>query len=210
VQVRTLTKNKQGSKLPTTTRHVGKQPVTVNRVGSVDDAKTTQTTRKPKYTCRICKGIHILKDFPGLYKVIESRSTHPHQPMSLASEQHLDDLPSTSQDIVGKNKSRVKFLCMLCGGSHQTHLFPHMKEASKLLEDMTISKPQLPTSCRKITLDPPVFDGMINPVPSSVNPVDHVVNLVMFLFEPADKVIDPIPFSIDPTLLLESATQAVD
>jgi hypothetical protein len=42
-------KNKQGSKLPTTVKHVGKQPVTVNRTRSVDDVKITQTTRKPKY-----------------------------------------------------------------------------------------------------------------------------------------------------------------
>ena len=41
-------KNKKGSKLPTTTRHVGKQPVIVDRVGSVDDVKITQTTCKPK------------------------------------------------------------------------------------------------------------------------------------------------------------------
>jgi hypothetical protein len=70
-------KNKQGSKLPTTARHIGKHPVTNNRVGSVDDAKITQTTRKPKYPCRLCKGIHLLKDFPGLSKVIEAWSTHP-------------------------------------------------------------------------------------------------------------------------------------
>jgi hypothetical protein len=85
--------------------------------------------------------------------------------MSSASEQHVDDLLSTSQDTVGKKKSRVKFLCMLCGGSHQTHLFPRMDEASKLLEDMTISQPQLPVAYRKLTLDPPVVDGMINPGP---------------------------------------------
>jgi hypothetical protein len=71
-------KIKQGSKLPTTVKHVGKQPVTINRVGSVDDVKITQTTRKPKYPCRICKGSHILKDFPGLSKVIEYWSTHLH------------------------------------------------------------------------------------------------------------------------------------
>jgi hypothetical protein len=58
-------KDKQGSKFPTTVKHVGKQPVTVNRVGSVDDVKITQTTRKPKYPCRLCKGIHLLKEFPG-------------------------------------------------------------------------------------------------------------------------------------------------
>jgi hypothetical protein len=106
-------KTKKGSKTPTTVKHVGKQPVTVSHAGSVDDVKITQTTRKPKYPCRLCKGSHLLKDFPGLSKVIESWSTHPHQPMSSASEQHTDDLPSTSHDIVEKKKSRVKFSCML-------------------------------------------------------------------------------------------------
>jgi hypothetical protein len=132
-------KYKQGSKLPTTIKHVGKQPVTVNRVGSVDDVKITQTTRTPKYPCRLCRGSHILKDCPDLSKIIEAWSTHPHQPMSLASEQHVDDFPSTSHDIVGKKKNRAKFPCMLCKGHHLTHLFLHMEEALKFLEDMTIS-----------------------------------------------------------------------
>jgi hypothetical protein len=169
-------KIKKGSKPPTNVKPVGKQPVTVNRVGSVDDVKITQTTRKPKYPCRLCKGNHLLKDCPGLPKVIEVWSTRPSQPMSLASEQHADEPPSTSQDTVGKKKSRVKFPCMLCKGSHLTHLCPYMEEASKLLEDMTVSQPQLPAAYRKISIDPPVVDGMIIPVPSPVNPVDHVVN----------------------------------
>jgi hypothetical protein len=132
-------KIKQGSKPPTTVKHVGKQPVIVNHAGSVDDVKIAQTTRKPKYPCRLCKGSHLLKDCPGLPKVIEAWSTHPCQPMSSASEQHADDFPSTSHDTVGKKKSRVKFPCVLCKGSHLTHLFPRMDEASKLLEDMTVS-----------------------------------------------------------------------
>jgi hypothetical protein len=203
-------KIKQGSKLPTSVKHVGKQPVTVNSAGSVDDVKITQTTRKPKYPCRLCKGSHLLKDCPGLSKVIEAWSTHPRQPMSSASEQHADDLPSTSHDTVGKKKSRVKFPCMLCKGSHLTHLCPCMDEASKLLEDMTVSQPQLPAAYRKLSLDPPIVDGMITPVPSPVNPVDHVVSLVTSLVEPVDTVVDPIPSSINPTLPLESETQAVD
>jgi hypothetical protein len=203
-------KDKQGSKPPTTVKHVRKQPVTGNRVGSVDDVKIAQTTRKPKYPCRLCKGSHLLKDCPGLPKVIEVWSTHPRQPMSLASEQHVDDFPSTSQDIVGKKKSRAKFPCMLCKGSHLTHLCPHMEEALKLLEDMTVSQPQLPAAYHKLSLNPLVVDGMINPVPLSVNPIDHVVNLVTSLVEPVDKVVDPIPSSVNPPLSLESVTQAVD
>jgi hypothetical protein len=132
-------KDKRGSKPLTTVKYVGKQPVIINHVGSVNDVKITQTTRKPKYPCRLCKGIHLLKDFPGLSKVIEAWYTHPHHPMSLASEQHVDDFPSTSHDTVGKKKSRAKFLCMLCKGRHLTHIFPHMEEASKFLEDMTVS-----------------------------------------------------------------------
>jgi hypothetical protein len=203
-------KDKQGSKPPTIVKHVGKQPVTVNRARSVDDVKITQTTRKPKYPCKLCKGSHLLKDCPGLSKVIEAWSTHPCQPMSLASEQHADDPPSTSHDTVGKKKSRVKFPCMLCKGSHLTHLCPCMDEASKLLEDMTVSQPQIPATYLKISLNPPIVDGMINLVPLSVSPVDQVVNLVTSLDEPVDQVVDPIPSSVNPTLPLESEIQAVD
>jgi hypothetical protein len=199
-------KIKQGSKPPTTVKHVGKQPVTVNRDGSVDDVKITQTTRKPKYPCRLCKGSHLLKDCPGLSKVIEAWSTCPRQPMLLASKQHADDPPSTSHDTVGKKKSRVKFPCMFCKGSHLTHL----EEALKLLEDMTVSQPQLPAAYHKLSLNPPIVDGMINLVPLSVSPVDQVVNLVRSLDEPIDQVVDLIPSSINPTLPLESETQAVD
>jgi hypothetical protein len=170
-------KNKQGSKFPTTVGCVGKKPVTVDHVGSVDDVKITQTTHKPKYPCRLCKGIHILKDCPSLSKIIEAWSTHPHHPMSSAFQQHVDDLPSTSQDTIGKKKSRAKFSCMLCKGSHVTYLFPHMEEALKLMEEMIVSQPHLPASYCKLTLNPHVVDEMINLVPSSVNLIDHVINM---------------------------------
>jgi hypothetical protein len=187
-------KNKQGSKVPTVVGHVGIQPITIDRAGSVNDAKITQTTRKPKYPCRLCKGSHLIKDCPGISKVIEEWFTYPRQPMLSASAQHVDDLPSTSQDIVAKKKIRVKFQCMLCRGSHQTHLLPHMEKASKLLEDMTISQPLLPASYHKISLNPPIVDGMINLVPLSITPIDHVVNMVTSLVEPDDKVVDLIPY----------------
>jgi hypothetical protein len=203
-------KDKQGSKPPTTIKHVGKQPVIVTRVGSVDDVKITQTTHKPKYPWRLCKASHLLKDCSGLSKVIEAVSTHPRQPVSSASEQHVDDLPSTNQDIVEKKKSRVKFSCMLCKGSHLTHLFPHMDEASKFMEDMIVSQPQLPATYRKLSLNPPAVDGMINLVPPSISPVDQVVNLVTSLNEPVDKVVDLIPSLVDPTLPLENVNKVVD
>jgi hypothetical protein len=85
-----------------------------------------------------------------------------------------------------------------------------MDEASKLLEDMTVSQPQLPAAYRKLSLNPPVVDGMITLIPSLVNLVDHVVNLVTSLVEPNDKVVDLIPSSINPTLPSESETKMVD
>jgi hypothetical protein len=81
--------------------------------------------------------------------------------------------------------------------------FPHMDEASKLLEDMTVSQPQLPAAYHKLSLNPPVVDGMITLVPSPVNLVDHVVNLVTSLVEPVDKVVDPIPSSVNLSPLRE-------
>jgi hypothetical protein len=130
--------------------------------------------------------------------------------MLSVSKQHVDDLPSTSQNIFGKKKSRATFPCMLCKWSHLTHIFPRMDKASKFLEDIIVSHPQLSATYRKLTLDPPVVDENINLSPSSISMVDHVVNLVMSLAKLVDKVVDLIPSSVNPTLSLESATQVVD
>jgi hypothetical protein len=51
---------------------------------------------------------------------------------------------------------------------------------------------------------------MINSVSSSISLFDQVFNLVISLVELVDKVVDPIPSSIDPTLPLEGETQVVD
>jgi hypothetical protein len=66
-----------------------------------------------------------------------------------------------------------------------------MDEASKFLEDMTLSQPQLPSAYCKITLEPHLVDGMINLVPSSIN------------------LVDPFP-PFDPIIPLGDATQVVD
>jgi hypothetical protein len=84
-----------------------------------------------------------------------------------------------------------------------------MDKASKFLEDMTVSQPQLPAAYRKLSLNPPVVDGMINLVPPSVNLIDHVINLVTSLIEPVDKVVDLIPSLVNPTLPSESETHKV-
>jgi hypothetical protein len=112
---------------------------------------------------------------------------------------------------------------MLCKGSHLTHLCSCMDEALKLLEDMTVSQPQLPAAYHKLTLDPPLVDGMITLVPSPVNLVtslvetfDKVVDPILSsinLSLPSEseiKEVDPIPSSVNPTLPSESETQAID
>jgi hypothetical protein len=85
-----------------------------------------------------------------------------------------------------------------------------MDEATKLLEEMTVSHPQLSIAYRSLTLNPPIVDGMINLIPLLVGSIDQVVNLVTSLVEPIDKVVDQVPSLVDPSLLLESETQAVD
>jgi hypothetical protein len=40
-----------------------------------------------------------------------------------------------------------------------------MDEALKLMEEMTVSQPHLLAAYHNLTLNPPVVDGMINPVP---------------------------------------------
>jgi hypothetical protein len=85
-----------------------------------------------------------------------------------------------------------------------------MDEASKLLEGIIVSQPQLLVSYRRLTLNPPIADGMINLVPLSFSLVDQVVNMVTSLVEPVDKLVDPISSSINPILPLENETQVVD
>jgi hypothetical protein len=54
-----------------------------------------------------------------------------------------------------------------------------MDEASSLLEKLQLLK-----GYRKISFDPSLVDGLVNLVPSSVSPVDQVVNLFSALIEP--------------------------
>jgi hypothetical protein len=124
---------------------------------------------------------------------------------SSASISHVDDTPSSSDVQVGKKKKTVKFPFMLCKGNHYSHLFPRMDEASSLLEKL-----QLPKGYRKLSSDPSLVDGLVNPIPSSVSQVDQVVNLVSSLIAPQTQVADPVPSSIIPTLSLESDTKAVN
>jgi len=90
---------------------------------------------KPRHPCKLCKGDHFLIDCHGIPKVLEVWSKNYYQPI-------VD--PLTSDCEVPRKKGEVRFPCRLCKGIHHSLLCPHMDEASKLLEKLTIS--QLPTS----------------------------------------------------------------
>jgi hypothetical protein len=194
-------KNPKRTKAPTTSDVGSNKPVTVNSTGSVDEVnKIKRKNPKPKFPCSLCKGDHFLRDCPGLTQVLEMWSS-----MSSASIGHVDGTPSTSDVQVGKKKQTVKFPCMLCKGNHYSHLCPRMDEASSLLE-----KHQLPKGYHKLSSDPSLVDGLVNPVPSLISPVDQVVNLVSSSIEPQTQVVDPFSSLVDPTLPLEGDTKVVD
>jgi hypothetical protein len=194
-------KNQKGTKPPTTSNVGSEQPATINITRSVGEVnKVKMKNPKPKFPCTLCKGDHFLRDCPGIPKVLEFWSS-----TSSAPAGHAGDTPSTSDIKVGKKKATAKFPCMLCEGDHYSHLCPRIDEASSLLEKL-----QLPKGYRKISPNPSLVEGLVNPVPSLVIPVDQVVNLVSSSIEPQTQVVDPVPSSISPTLHQKSETQVVD
>jgi hypothetical protein len=194
-------KNPQRTKVLTTSNVGSKQPTTINSTGSVDEVNKIKIKNlKPKFSCSLSKGGHFLRDFPGTPKVLEMWSS-----VSSASARHVGDAPSTSDIQVGKKKTNVKLPCMLCKDDHYSHLCPRMDEASSLL-----AKLQLPVGYHRLSPNPSLVDGMVNPIPSLVNLVDEVVNLVSSLVEPLTKVADPTPSWISPSFHLEIETQVID
>jgi hypothetical protein len=125
--------------------------------------------------------------------------------MPSTSARHASDAPSISDVQVGKKKTTVKFPCMLCKCDHYSHLCPHMDEASSLLEKL-----KLPKGYHKLSPNPSLVDGLVNPVPCKVNPVDPLVSLVSSSIEPLTKVVDPVPSLVSPTLHLQSEPKVTD
>jgi hypothetical protein len=80
-----------------------------------------------------------------------------------------------------------------------------MDEASSLLENI-----QLPASYRRLSPNPSLVHGMVNPVLSPVNLVYPVVNIVSSSIEPLTKEDNPFMSSINPTFHLENETEVTD
>ena len=119
---------------PTYDLHVGIPPATDHDAGSID--VPISGSCKPKFPCRICKGDHLIKDCPSISLVLEVWSKHP---LSSVSNHHVDDAPSTSDSLVKSQKGKVRYPFFLCKDMHRTYLCPHMDEATKLLEELTVA-----------------------------------------------------------------------
>ena len=102
-------KTKKKVKAPTSDHHVGSPPATGHHVGSIDVPVSKPC--KPKFTCGICKGDQLLKDFPGLSLVSEVWSK---KPVSSVSNRHVDDASSTSGSFLKSRKGKVRNPCLLC------------------------------------------------------------------------------------------------
>ena len=90
--------------------------------------------------------------------------------MSSVSSYHADDAPSTSEFVVKSHKGKVRYPCLLCKNMHRTYLCPRMDEASKLSEYIIVPQQQIPTGYRKLSLEIPLVDQVVDPSPSLVDP----------------------------------------
>ena len=111
--------------------------------------------------------------------------------MSSSSSHHIDDPHSTSDSVLKSRNGKVRNPCLLCKDVHFTYLCPFMDEASKWLEDITDPRQRLPTNYRKLSLDIPLVDKVVDPVLTSVDPTlplkteVEVVNSVSSLVDPS-------------------------
>lgn len=112
-------KKKKGKKKKRLDNKVFNQPTMVVSIGIVEGTSTMHHT--PKYTCKLCKGDHFLINCSGIPKVFEVWSNN--------SYQLTVDLSTSDSQILREN-IKVTFHFRLCKGTHHSHLFPHMDEAS--------------------------------------------------------------------------------
>ena len=125
----------------------------------------TRIGQKPKFPCRLCKVDHFLLDCLGISKVLELWSKSSDQSMSSTSGHHVDDKTLTMGHRVEGKQRRVNFPCRLCGGTHCTHLCPHMDEASHLLEEITVIQQNLPSGYHMFSPNPSLVDEVVDPTP---------------------------------------------
>ena len=65
---------------------------------------------------------------------------------------------------------KVKFPCRLCEGNHPIHLCPYLDEAKRGLDNCPASPQRLPSSYRKLSLNPSLVDALTDQNQLSVKP----------------------------------------
>ena len=83
------------------------------------------------------KGDHLVRDCPGIPKVLEVWSdSHPPFPLDFGS--HIRGTSSTSIDKTRKKQGKITNPCKLCEEHHPIHLCPFMDEATRVLDRKSV------------------------------------------------------------------------
>lgn len=172
------TKKKKSNK-GTVTKTKKTTSTTVVPPRTTEDGLLPTPPPKVKFPCRLCKENHLLRDCPGIPRVLRIWARDPARPSS-STGPHSDDTP-----VVGntKGKGKIRLPCKLCEGHHFLHLCPLMDKASSVLESLADPPPQLPAGYQRLSAsaDCPSTDDKVGshtslvqsplPAPGSIQPV---------------------------------------
>ena len=100
--------------------------------------------RKVKFPCKLCKDDHLLRDCPGIPRILKVWSHNPAHP-SFSSKAHGDATPSTDNI---QEKGKIRIPCRLCEGNHPLHLFTLMDKASLSWKVLQLHHPNFPLVIR--------------------------------------------------------------
>ena len=123
--------------------------------------KPSNPPRKVKFPCMLCTGDHLLRDCPGIPKVLEAWS-NGRPPLPLASGSQVGGTSSTGVGKAPKKQGKITNPCKLCEGHHAIHLCSYMDEAKRILDNSSISGPCLSAGYKQLSLSPPPADPTIS------------------------------------------------
>ena len=105
--------------------------------------KPSNPPRKVKFHFILCTRDHLLRDCPGIPKVLEAWSnSRPSLPLPSGSQ--VGGTSSTDTSKAPKKQGKITNPCNLCEGHHAIHLCPYMDEAKRVLDNPAVSAPCLP------------------------------------------------------------------
>ena len=102
---------------------------------------------------------------------------------------------------------KVKFPCRLCEGNHPIHLCPYLDEAKEVLDNHPASMQRLPSSYRRLSLNPSLVNELTNSNQLSVKPTLSESESYESIPDPNQQVkvtVDPISPSVSRTVPEES------